>query len=102
MKYLVISTKSLLELFGRYLESSSQQESSMSGVSWEYVGGFSRELYKILVPGMELLVNLVTREIFESVEAAGDENVEYRQQKFMNEVTNCLPLWLKWKYLVKK
>ena len=36
---------------------------------------FLLPLYEILVPGMELPVNLVTRAVMESVEAADDETV---------------------------
>ena len=59
---------------------------------------FLLPLYEILVPGMELPVNLVTRAVMESVEAADDETVHKMRlapQKVMNEVSNCLPLWLK-------
>ena len=59
---------------------------------------FLLPLYEILVPGMELLVNLVTRAVMESVEAADDKTVHKMRlapQKVMNEASNCLPLWLK-------
>ena len=60
---------------------------------------FLLPLYEILVPGMELPINLVTRALMESVEAADDETVHKMrlapQQKVMNEVSNCLALWLK-------
>ena len=59
---------------------------------------FLLPLYEILLPGMELPVNLVTRAVMESVEAADDETVHKMRlapQKVMNEASNCLPLWLK-------